>query len=577
MMLKNQTGGGKRRRESDVATLYDLLEAMEQTVIEQSMRLEKMLELANRASRAKSDFVSTMSHEIRTPMNAVLGMADLLAETELVPEQRRYLDIMVSNGNSLTHLINSILDLARIESGRLELEHAQFDLTDLIDRTATTFAVQAHSKGLELVARITPGTPNYLVGDSLRLRQIIVNLLANAIKFTQQGGVAIEVEAKRRDAALTDVRFTVADTGVGIAKEHLDSIFSDVTLADSSTSPKFGGAGLGLAIAKRLTDLMQGRITVASEVGKGAKFCVTAPFGIPAPALLLVAPELPDLFGHRVLVVDDHRVNRQMVRETLTQCRAEVTEAGTAAEALWSIRYAVAMNKPYKIILFCMRMVDGGAELVKQIRQQQFSTDPLVPMLYSDDIHYQVTQLKEHGLESYLVKPISHRELFRVIGYKLAAGNGVSPQHHLQKPMAPISPAYDRPLRILVAEDSTDNRFVIESYLRKEPCSVTFVQDGAQAVDATMANDYDLIFMDIQMPNQDGLAATRTIRRRECECGRKPVPIIALSASALEEDVAKSLEAGCNSHISKPVKKRVILEAVRDVAMHRATPPAILQ
>jgi CheY-like chemotaxis protein len=267
----------------------------------------------------------------------------------------------------------------------------------------------------------------------------------------------------------------------------------------------------------------------------------------------------------------------------MTLCGAEVAEAASGAEALRAIRNAVVMNKPYKIVLLDMRMPDtDGLELVKRLRQEQLPTSPVIPMVYSDDIRPQVAQFKEHGLDNYLVKPIRRRELHRAIGRKLATAAGVSPydhlhDHQLQK-IAP-KPALSlggRCMRVLIAEDSTDNRFLIEAYLRKEPCTITFVPDGEQAVDKAMSNDYDLIFMDIQMPNKDGLAATRAIRKWESECGRTPIPIVALTASALEEDVEQSLRAGCNAHISKPVKKRVILQAIRDVALRRPTPRAIL-
>ena len=242
-MNENHHFGHQRQLESSHAALHELLEAMERTVIEQSMRLEDALNMSQRAARAKSEFLSTVSHEIRTPMNAVLGMADLLGETDLAPEQRHYLDIMVANGNALMDLINSILDLARIESGRLRLEHSQFDLTDLIDRTVSTFAVQAHRKRLELVARIAPEVPDYLVGDPLQLRQIIVHLVSNAIKFTEKGGVVVEVETTPRSSALADVTFKVSDTGIGIAREQLDSIYTNFTQGDSSFTRKIRRVG----------------------------------------------------------------------------------------------------------------------------------------------------------------------------------------------------------------------------------------------------------------------------------------------------------------------------------------------
>jgi signal transduction histidine kinase/CheY-like chemotaxis protein len=574
-MSKIHSLGHERKLESSVATLTELLQAMERTVIEQSSRLEEALAMAQQASQTKSEFLSAISYEIRTPMNAVMGMADLLAETDLAPEQRQYLDIMVANGATMVDLVNSILDLARIESGRLQLEHAQFDLTDLIDRTMSTFAVRAHRKGLDLVARIAPGVPEYLVGDPLRLRQIVINLLSNAIKFTEKGGIVLQVEATPRSSALIEVSFSVTDTGIGIAQDQLDSIYSSFAHGNPPVSRKFGGSGIGLSIAKRLVDLMHGQISAQSELHKGSRFCFKAPFGLPCSALAPVPPAMLDLFGHRVLVVDHHPVNRVMVRETMAYCRAEVTEASTGAEALVAIRNAVVMDKPYKIVLLDMRMPDmDGLDLVKRIRREQLPTTALIPMLYADDIGQRIAQLREHQLDAYLVKSITRRGLFRAIARKLALDNRVSPHDRLEK-LAGESTVGKRKMRILVAEDSTDNRFLIEAYLRTEPCIITFVLDGEQAVEKATANEYDLILMDIQMPKKDGLAATREIRKWETDNSRKHVPIIALTASAFDEDIEQSLEAGCTAHINKPVKKRVILKAIHDVAQPQMSPLAI--
>lgn len=447
-MHENQTFGDKRQLQSKVATLQELLEAMERTVIEQSIRLQEALSLAHRVSLAKSEFLSNMSREIQTPMNAVLGMADLLAETRLSAEQRQYLDLMVANGHSLADLINSILDLARIDSGRLQLEHTQFGLTHLIERTISTFAVQAHGKGLELVARIAPGVPDYLVGDPLRLRQIVVNLIGNAVKFTKSGAVALEVEANPRSSALADLRVSISDTGAGITADKLDSIRFNFAHPDSSILRQCGGTGVGLAIAKRLVDLMQGKISVTSEVGKGSTFCFTAPFGVPCSILLPVAPALPDLSGQRVLVVDGHQLNRQMVRETIVNCRGEVTEASSAAEAMQAIRTAVAAGRPFRIILLDMRMPEmDGLELARKVRREQLPTGPLIPMPYSGDIRQQVARFKEHRLAAYLVKPITRRELFKAIGNKMAESDGHSPHDDgLEKlPREPIFARADAP------------------------------------------------------------------------------------------------------------------------------------
>jgi len=567
-MSNNHISGHERELESRVATLGELLHSMERSIVEQSSRLEEALEMAQHSSRTKSEFLSALSHEIRTPMNAVTGMADLLADTELAPQQRQYLDILVANGNTLVDLVNSILDLARMESGRLQLENAQFDLTDLIDRTMSTFAVRAHRRHLDLVTRVAPGVPEYLIGDPLRLRQIIVNLVANAVKFTEVGGIVVEVEATPRTStsvALTQLSFSVSDTGGGIVRDRFDAICAAFARENSPTSHPTGSGGGGLAIVKRLVDLMHGEITVATETGKGSRFCFAAPFSLPCPAPIPRA--MPDLFGHRVLVADHHPVNRMMMRETMAYCRAEVTEAATGAEVLLAIRNAAVINKPYKIILLDVRMPEaGGLDLIGKIRQEQLPTAALIPMLYADDIGQHVAQLRKHQLAAYLIKPITRNGLFRAIARKLAEDHDGSPHDRLGKLAGgSVLPRTGPKARILVAEDATDNRFLIEAYLRTEPCTVTFVQDGEQAVEKATSNDYDLILMDVQMPKKDGLAATRAIRQWECEQGRKPVPILALTANAFEEDIQRSLQAGCNAHISKPVKKRVILKAIRDI------------
>jgi PAS domain S-box-containing protein len=383
------------------------------------------------ASRAKSEFLSSMSHEIRTPMNAVLGMADLLTETKLTGEQRRYIDVMVANGNSLLELINSILDLARIESGRMQIEKTEFDLADLIDKTISTFGVQAHSKEIELIARIAPGVQTNLIGDPLRLRQILINFLGNAIKFTEQGEVVLEVDRVADSSELAHLRFAVSDTGIGIAPDKLKEVFSKFTQADSSTTRRYGGTGLGLAIAERLVKLMDGTIAVESELHKGSKFSFTTRFGL---ATRVMSPNSSDALPQRNLK--------------------------TAAIASAS---------------------DG------------------------------------------------HR------------------------------------IRILVADDSSDNRLLIGAYLRREPCVLEFAVDGEVAFEKFKSNQYDIVFMDVQMPEIDGLATTRLIRKWEKDNHRIATPIIALTASALEEDVQRTLAAGCDLHLSKPIKKRVLLETISSV------------
>jgi signal transduction histidine kinase/CheY-like chemotaxis protein len=529
------------------------------------------------ASKAKSEFLSSMSHEIRTPMNAVLGMADLLLDTNPSHEQRRYLDVMISNGNSLLELINGILDLARIESGRLQIEKSEFDLTELIDNTLSTFGVGAHTKGLELIARIAPGVPDRLIGDPLRLRQVLINLIGNAVKFTERGEVMLEVSQNPASEEPGNLRFAVSDTGIGIPANKLDSIFASFTQADSSTTRQYGGTGLGLAIVKRLVGLIGGEIWVESEVNEGSRFFFTARFGI-ATRVISATPHVETtLAGMPMLVVDDNHINRLIVREMLSACAADVTEVASGAEALEALRHANDTRQPFRIVLLDMRMPGmDGLEVARVIRNQKLLTEPLILMLSSEDFQPRSTILRDYGLDAYLVKPITRKRLFEAINRVLnqARRNGVKPREaRAVDDGSAAQPAPSIVSRILVADDSPDNRLLIAAYLRNEPYQVDFAEDGKEAFEKFIVNDYDMVFMDVQMPEMDGFTATRTIRQWEKDRGRSRKPIIALSASALEEDVKRALDAGCDLHVSKPVKKRVMLETIRSVA--QARPSAI--
>ena len=347
-------------------------------------------------------------------MNAILGMADLLSETALTVEQQRYLDVMRDNGASLLELINSILELAKIESGRLQFENMEFDLADLIDKTLASFAIRAHSKGLELAARIAPGVPQHLMGDRLRLRQILVNLIGNALKFTECGEVVLLVENDPLASELGNLRFTVSDTGIGIPVDKLEAIFSNFTQVDSSTTRKYGGTGLGLSIVSRLIGLMNGKIWVESEVGKGSKFIFTMSFD-PASRTISAKPNLlPDLAGLRVLIVDDSATNREVAREMVVSIGAIVDEAESGPEALEAVRAAWEQARPFKLVLLDMRMPGmDGLEVALRVRQELQQAAPLILMLSSDDLTPQLNRMRDAHLDAYLVKPITRRELLR--------------------------------------------------------------------------------------------------------------------------------------------------------------------
>ena len=354
------------------------------------LNLEKSRLAALSASKAKSEFLSSMSHEIRTPMNAILGMSELLAETDISAEQRHYLDIMVANGNALLELINSILDLARIESGRMQIEKTEFDLSDLIDHTISTFGVSAHGKGLELAAHIAPDVPQQLVGDPLRLRQVLVNLLGNAVKFTELGQVVLEIaRAPSHESGV--LRFTIDDTGVGIPPDKLESIFASFTQVDSSTTRTHGGSGLGLAIAQRLVTMMGGQISVQSVVNQGSKFSFVIPLGLASTSSAHNRPVITSLVGYRVPVVDDIQVNRLIMREMMMSCGAEVGEAASGEQALAAVHEARTSGRPYEIILLDMRMPGmDGLEVARRIREDHLPVEPLILMLSSDDLKPQI-------------------------------------------------------------------------------------------------------------------------------------------------------------------------------------------
>ena len=512
-----------------------------------NVKLTVARDKAMAASRAKSEFLANMSHEIRTPMNGIIGMTDLALATSLDTRQRDYLATVRSSAESLLAILNDILDFSKIESRKLSLESIRFNLRDAIADALKPLAIAAEEKGLELLYDIDARVPRDLIGDPMRLRQVLSNLVGNAIKFTSAGHVLVEVREEARDEGRTSLRFQIADTGIGIPADKHEAIFEAFSQADGSTTRRFGGTGLGLSISATLVRLMGGSIWVESEPGSGSTFYFTAGFPIAAEGAREDGAAVA-LEGVRVLVVDDNAVNRRILLAQLGWWKAEATAVESGRRALELLSEAAHAGVPYALVLLDANMPDlDGFQVAERMAARPELAGATVMMLTSTGEYGDATRCRELGIAVYLTKPVAADALLTAIGQAMGRAPG---------PPRPASRhaigAAGTPLRVLVAEDNIVNQRVATGLLSARGHAVTVVADGREAVDAWKQQPFDAILMDVQMPGMSGTEAAKAIRLLERRTGGH-VRIVAMTAHAMEGDRERFLASGMDGYVSKPV------------------------
>ena len=520
-----------------------------------------LVDQAQEASRLKSEFVANMSHELRTPMNGIIGMTELALDTPVSPVQKEYMEGVRESANSLLTVINDVLDFSKIEAGKMNLDTEPFDLRELLEQTARAVALRAHQKNLELALEIDAAVPCQVAGDANRLRQVLVNLLGNAVKFTESGEVLLWVEQRPSGPAELELHFLVEDTGIGIPAEKLRLIFDAFTQADGSMTRNSGGTGLGLAIAKRLTELMGGRIWVESEPGKGSRFHFTILCERVLEKPVERKPASPEILrGLRVLAVDDNRTNRRILGAMLAAEGTEVTLAESGVEAVRLLQHAQEQKRPFQLAIVDALMPGmDGFMLADRMNHNPNLTRPVIMMLSSSDLQSDIPRCRRLGIVCHVVKPVCKADLRESMLRALGTAPAEPPAHD-EKVTESL-----RRLSILLAEDNPMNKRLATRLLEKRGHRITSVSNGREALEALDLARFDVILMDVQMPVMDGWMATQAIRERE-RGTEEHVPILALTAHAMKHDQEQCLAAGMDGYLSKPFQPAELYAAVESIA-----------
>ncbi|MGD8271147.1 MAG: response regulator [Desulfobacterales bacterium] len=529
---------------------------------------------AEDATKAKSEFLANMSHEIRTPMNAIIGMAHLALKTDLTPKQYDYLKKVDISAKSLLGIINDILDFSKIEAGKLDMESVDFQLEDTLDNISTLVGIKTQEKGLELLFKTDSSVPTALVGDPLRLGQILINLSNNAVKFTDSGEIVISTELVKKDGDQTTLKFSVQDTGIGMTAEQAAKLFQPFMQADSSTTRKYGGTGLGLTISKRLAEMMGGEIWVESEQGQGSTFSFTANFGLGKEKAKKIFSPSKDLRGMKALVVDDNATSREILKDLLESFTFEVTVAASGPEGIAALESA-DKNKPFELVLMDWKMPGmDGIDASKRIKNhRRLSKIPAIVMVTAYGREEVMQQAEAVGLEGFLLKPVSPSMLFDAT--MQAFGEAVPEISRVAQRKEQEAEALEniQGARVLLVEDNEINQQVAKEILEGAGLNIILANNGQEAVNAVKENKYDAVLMDVQMPVMDGYTATRKIREweggmrpaegRRGNEGNDPIPIIAMTAHAMAGDEDKSLQAGMNGHVTKPIDPNQLFAALQ--------------